>query len=136
MFDQNKLKKNFQSITPKYLKYSFFVNSTKRWRTIQRFVKINPIIFVKNVTRLLPWPQKQCDFASITMVVPWDYLQMIWRIVFCLICTFLFLVPTMIEILQWYSTFLMPSKKILTHMKYLKAVFFQAQGSVFNHIPF
>ena len=28
---------------------------------------------------VLPWPRKQCNFTSITMVVPRLYLQMIWQ---------------------------------------------------------
>ena len=31
----------------------------------------------------LPWPQKQCDFVSITMVVLGYYLQMIWGFCVC-----------------------------------------------------
>ena len=28
---------------------------------------------------VVSWPRKQCDFISVTMVVPWYYQQMIWR---------------------------------------------------------
>ena len=31
------------------------------------------------ITVVLPWPQKQCNFTSITLVVPRLYQQMIWR---------------------------------------------------------
>ena len=46
-------RKSFIDLHQNLYYIKFYANSTRRLRTMQRFVKINPRIFVKNVTRLM-----------------------------------------------------------------------------------